>query len=281
MTQIRKVPFNSGAEWLLAGFGLLRKAPLALGLLGVIWGALSMLAAMSGQLWLTFIVAVLGPILFGGMIYAAREVDQGRSAQPVHLAQGVREGKLPRLLAMLLPQIAALAILVMLLLAMFGPEQLQQMANVMQQLQDNPDPALVESLPTDRMFGWLLLAMVVGVVVGFFTFIAIPDVMFTDRGAFAAMGASFRACVRNLPAVLLLIVLMFIAVIAISIGVNIITALIGFAIGQAAALFLGQLLMMAVLMPVMAGTIYHAWRQMLGDAPAPPVVTPASGGFEA
>ena len=281
MTQIRKVPFNAGAEWLLAGFGLLRKAPLALGLLGVIWGALSMLAAMSGQLWLTFIVAVLGPILFGGMIYAAREVDQGRSAQPVHLAQGVREGKLPRLLAMLLPQIAALAILVMLLLAMFGPEQLQQMANVMQQLQDNPDPALVESLPTDRMFGWLLLAMVVGVVVGFFTFIAIPDVMFTDRGAFAAMGASFRACVRNLPAVLLLIVLMFIAVIAISIGINIVTALIGFAIGQAAALFLGQLLMMAVLMPVMAGTIYHAWRQMLGDAPAPPVVPPASGGFEA
>ncbi|MBZ4038116.1 BPSS1780 family membrane protein [Novilysobacter selenitireducens] len=281
MTQIRKVPFNAGAEWLLAGFGLLRKAPLALGLLGVIWGALSMLAAMSGQLWLTFIVAVLGPILFGGMIYAAREVDQGRSAQPVHLAQGVREGKLPRLLAMLLPQIAALAILVMLLLAMFGPEQLQQMANVMQQLQDNPDPALVETLPTDRMFGWLLLAMVVGVVVGFFTFIAIPDVMFTDRGAFAAMGASFRACVRNLPAVLLLIVLMFIAVIAISIGINIVTALIGFAIGQAAALFLGQLLMMAVLMPVMAGTIYHAWRQMLGDAPAPPVVTPASGGFEA
>ena len=281
MTQIRKVPFNAGAEWLLAGFGLLRKAPLALGLLGVIWGALSMLAAMSGQLWLTFIVAVLGPILFGGMIYAAREVDQGRSAQPVHLAQGVREGKLPRLLAMLLPQIAALAILVMLLLAMFGPEQLQQMANVMQQLQDNPDPALVESLPTDRMFGWLLLAMVVGVVVGFFTFIAIPDVMFTDRGAFAAMGASFRACVRNLPAVVLLIVLMFIAVIAISIGINIVTALIGFAIGQAAALFLGQLLMMAVLMPVMAGTIYHAWRQMLGDAPAPPVVTPASGGFEA
>ena len=281
MTQIRKVPFNAGAEWLLAGFGLLRKAPLALGLLGVIWGALSMLAAMSGQLWLTFIVAVLGPILFGGMIYAAREVDQGRSAQPVHLAQGVREGKLPRLLAMLLPQIAALAILVMLLLAMFGPEQLQQMANVMQQLQDNPDPALVESLPTDRMFGWLLLAMVVGVVVGFFTFIAIPDVMFTDRGAFAAMGASFRACVRNLPAVVLLIVLMFIAVIAISIGVNILTALIGFAIGQAAALFLGQLLMMAVLMPVMAGTIYHAWRQMLGDAPAPPVVTPAAGGFEA
>ena len=116
---------------------------------------------------------------------------------------------------------------------------------------------------------------------GFFTFIAIPDVMFTDRGAFAAMGASFRACVRNLPAVLLLIVLMFIAVIAISIGVNILTALIGFAIGQAAALFVGQLLMMAVLMPVMAGTIYHAWRQMLGDAPAPPVVTPAAGGFEA
>ena len=271
MTQIRKVPFNAGAEWLLAGFGLLRKAPLALGLLGVIWGALSMLAAMSGQLWLTFIVAVLGPILFGGMIYAAREVDQGRSAQPVHLAQGVREGKLPRLLAMLLPQIAALAVLVVLLLVMFGPEQLQQMANVMQELQTNPDPALVESLPTDRMFGWLLLAMVVGVVVGFFTFIAIPDVMFTDRGAFAAMGASFRACVRNLPAFLVMLVLLVIAVVAVYIAVLILGAITNLVAGQAAMQVVVQLLTTAVLMPVAMGTVYTAWKQMLvadaaGDA---------------
>lgn len=281
MTQIRKVPFNAGAEWLLAGFGLWRKAPLALGLLGAIWGALSLGAAMTGQLWLTFLVALLGPILFGGIMFAAREVEQGRSAQPAHLAQGVRDGKTGRLLAMLLPQVAALIVLVVLLLVMFGPEQLQQMANVMQQMQDNPDPALMETLPTDRMFGWLLLAMVVGVAVGFFTFIAIPDVMFTDRGAFAAMGASFRACVRNLPAVLLLIVLTVIAVLAISVAVNIVTALLGWAIGRTAALFVGQLLMMAVLMPVMAGALYHAWRQMLGDAPVPPVVAPASGGFEA
>lgn len=286
MTQIRKVPFNAGAEWLLGGFAVLRKAPLALGLLGLIWGGLSALASMSGQIWLSFVIALLGPILFGGMIYAAREVDQGRSAHPMHLLQGAREGKLPRLLAMLLPQIAALVVLAALLIAMFGAEQLQQMALVLQQLQTNPDPELAGTLPTGRMLGWLLLAIVVGVVAGFFTFVAIPDVMFTDRGAFSSMAMSFRACLRNLPAVILMIVLMFIALFAISIAVNLLVLLLAWGIGQQPAMFAGQLLLMAVLMPVMAGTIYFAWRQMLGEPAATvPVgavpVTHDAGGFEA
>ncbi|MDQ3618432.1 MAG: hypothetical protein M3374_06970 [Pseudomonadota bacterium] len=281
MTQIHKVPFNAGAEWLLGGFAMLRKAPMALGLLGLIWGGLSALATLSGQIWLSFVIALLGPILFGGMIYAAREVDQGRSALPIHLLQGPRDGKLPRLLAMLLPQIAALVVLAILLIAMFGGEQLQQMAQVLQQLQTNPDPQLAGSLPTGRMLGWLLLAIVVGVAAGFFTFIAIPDVMFSDRGAFSAMAMSFRACLHNLPAVILMIVLIFVAVFAISIAVQIVVLLLAWAIGQSMAIFIGQLLTMAVLMPVMAGTIYFAWRQMLGAVPVAVPVASDAGGFEA
>ena len=38
MSTINKVPANAGAEWLLRGFALLRKAPLALGTLGLIAG---------------------------------------------------------------------------------------------------------------------------------------------------------------------------------------------------------------------------------------------------
>lgn len=285
MTQLRKVPFNAGAEWLLGGFGLLRKAPLALGLLGLIWGGLSALASMSGQLWLSFVLALLGPILFGGMIYAAREVDQGRSALPQHLLQGPRERKVPQLLAMLLPQIAALLVLALLLVLMFGSEQLQQMALVMQQLQTNPDPELARTLPTGRMLGWLLLAVVVGVITGLFTLLAIPEVMFTERGPFAAMLLSFRTSLRNLPAVILMIVLMFVAVFAISIATQIVVLLLVWAVGQTPALFIGQLLTMAVLMPVMAGTIYFAWRQMLGDATVAMTTTTSTttsaGGFEA
>ena len=280
MTDVRKVPANAGAEWLLGGFSLLRKAPLALGLLGLIWGGVSALATVTGQLWLSLVVALLGPILFGGVIFAVREVDLGRQASPRHLLQGVREGKAAPLLAMLLPQIAAIVVLALLLVAMIGGEQLQAIVKVMEQMQTNPDPELASTLPGGRMLAWLLLALVVGVVAGFFTFVAIPNVMFTGQGAFASMAASFRACVRNLPALIVMVVLLLIALFAISIAANLVILLLTWAIGQQPAMFVGQLLMMAVLLPVMAGTVYFAWRQMLGDAAALPVA-PQANGFEA
>lgn len=280
MTDVRKVPASAGAEWLLGGFALLRKAPLTLGLLGLIWGGLSALASVTGLLWLNLVMALLGPILFGGVIYAAREVDLGRHASPRHLLQGLREGKALQLLAMLLPQIAALVILALLLVAMIGGEQLQHIAQVMQQMQANPDPELARTLPAGRMLGWLLLALMIGVVAGFFTFVAIPDVMFTQRGAFASMAISFRACVRNLPALLVMIVLLLIALFAIGIAVNLLIVLLTWAIGQQSAQFIGQLLLMAVVLPVMGGAIYYAWRHMLGDAAALPVPSRADG-FEA
>ncbi|REM98766.1 hypothetical protein DSI35_23425, partial [Mycobacterium tuberculosis] len=43
MSEIRKLPASAGAEWLVSGFTLLRKAPLALGLLGVIWAVAALL----------------------------------------------------------------------------------------------------------------------------------------------------------------------------------------------------------------------------------------------
>jgi uncharacterized membrane protein len=280
MTDVRKVPAGAGAEWLLGGFAMLRKAPLALGLLGLIWGGLSALASVTGQLWLNLVMALLGPILFGGVVYAVREVDLGRRASPRHLLQGLRDGKVGPLLAMLLPQIAALVILALLLLAMIGSEQLQHIAQVMAQMQTNPDPELAKTLPAGRLLGWLCLALVIGVLAGFFTFLAIPEVMFTQRGGFAAMATSFRACVRNLPALLVMLLLLLIALFAISLAVNLVVLLLALAIGQQPAMFIGQLALMAVLLPVMGGAIYYAWRQVLGEAPAQPEPMPVHG-FEA
>ena len=281
MSEIRKVPASAGAEWLLGGFALLRRAPLALGLLGLIWGGLSALASVTGQLWLSLVMALLGPILFGGVIYAAREVDLGRPASPRHLLQGLREGKAAQLMAMLLPQIAALVLLALLLVAMIGGEQLQHIVKVMEQMQANPDPELAKTLPAGRMLGWLLVALVVGVVAGFFTFVAIPDVMFTQRGAFASMAISFRACLRNLSALLVMIVLLVIALFAISLAVNLLIVLLTWVIGQPPAMFIGQLLLMASLLPVMGGAVYYAWRSMLGDAPEAPPVVVTTDGFHA
>lgn len=281
MTDVRKVPASDGAEWLLGGIALLRRAPLTLGLLGLIWGGASALASLSGMLTLSLVMALLGPILFAGMLFAAREVDMGRKASPAHLLQALREGKAVRLLAMLLPQLAALIVLAVLLLVMIGGEQLQHIAQVMEQIQANPDPALVETLPAGRLLGWLGLALLVGIIAGFFTFVSIPDVMFTGRGAFAAMALSFRACVRNLGAIIVLLVLMFIALFVLSLAIQIVVYVLGWLLGAPAAMFAGQLLMFSITLPVIAGTMYHAWRRMLGaaDGVAPPPVHPA--GFEA
>ncbi|RBL46674.1 hypothetical protein BRN24_24080, partial [Xanthomonas oryzae pv. oryzae] len=58
MSEIRKVPASAGAEWLLTGFSLLKRAPLALGALGVIWSVAASLVVS-----LSVLVPLLGPAL--------------------------------------------------------------------------------------------------------------------------------------------------------------------------------------------------------------------------
>lgn len=278
MTQIRKVPATAGAEWVLGGFALLRKAPLGLGLLGLIWVGLSALA--SAQVALSLLIALLGPILFGGLLYAVREVDQGRAALPVHLLQGLREGKTVALLATLLPQVLAVMLAALLLFALLGTEQLTQMTRVMEQLQanpDKPDPALIQSLPSGRLLAWLLSVVVIGLVAGFFTLLATPQVMFAGRGGLESMAASFRACLHNLGAILVMAMLLFIAMFALAIAANLVTLIAALLVGPMIAAMIGQLLMMGVLLPVMSGTAYHAWRDMLGDSTAPTPPTLVNG----
>lgn len=278
MKAIRKVPLGAGAEWLLGGIALLRQAPLTLGLLGLIWGGLSALGSLGGQVWLSLLMGLAGPLLFGGIIYAAREVEQGRPAKPAHLLQGVSDGKVPRLLAMLLPQVVAMILLMVLLVLMVGLDQLERISTVMIELQTNPDPALVESLPLGALSAWFLVAIAIGVVMGFFTFLGIPEVMLTDRSAFSAMQLSLRACLRNIGAVLVMLVLVMVAMVALSVALQLVGALLAFVIGAQASMFAVQLLLMAVVLPVLGGAVYLAWRQMVGDAPVTPTV---SGGFEA
>lgn len=283
MTQMQKVPATAGAEWVLGGFALLRKAPLGLGVLGLIWVGLSALAG--AHVALSLVVALLGPILFAGLLYAVREVDQGRDASPTHLLQGLREGKTAALLATLLPQVIAVMLAALLLFALLGTEQLTQMTRVMEHIQanpDKPDPAVIQSLPSGRLLVWLLGVVVIGLVAGFFTLLATPQVMFSGRGGLEAMAISFRTCLHNLGAIVVMALLLFIAMFALAIASNLVMLVAALIIGPVAAAVLSQLLMMGVLLPVMSGTAYYAWRDLLGGG-ATPGATPPSlvNGFEA
>jgi len=278
MSNINKVPAGAGAEWLLGAFALIRKAPLALGLLGVIWGMLSMLTAqvisldVNLGLFMQFALALLAPILFGGMLWAASEVHEGRPALPGHLFRELREGRAMSLLATLLPQLAAVAVLGVLLIVMIGPSGLEQLKDVVLKLQETaqaggqPDPELVRSLPVGRLFLWILTLFATAIVVSLVTFVAVPDIVFGGKSGFAAMRDSFLSCMRNLPAVLVFYLLLFVAFVAMNVGLLIVTLVLQLVAGPMVAMWVTNLLLMAVLMPLMAGAVFYAWRQMLGNS---------------
>lgn len=271
MTDVRKVRPSAGAEWLLGGFSLLRKSPFGLGLLGALFGLLAVVLAMltmnsPGLVVLQqLVMMLLGPLLVAGMVWAAREVDQGRSASPGHLLRGIQDGKTTRLWATLLPQIAAGMVAILLLFVVVGPSDLQKLVAAVEQAQGqtSADPALFADMPLGKLMLWLVAAIVVGIAAGFFTFTAIPDMMFRDTRALDAMKRSFRACVGNLPALIVFFVLLVIAAVAISVAVQLVGFVVRMLAGDTAMLFVSQILMMAVLMPVVTGSMYFAWKQLV------------------
>ena len=276
MSTINKVPASAGAEWLLRGFALLRKAPLALGVLGLIWGLVSLLVVMVATAipslfyGLQLVLVLAGPLFFAGMIWAIREVDQGRPTLPAHLLHPIRDGHARSLLATLLPQMLAGLVLVALLFALIGPDQLNHLLEVWAKLQaaaeegGQPDPAIMDGLPAGRLLLWLLIVFVVFVAVKWMTFVAAPQVIFCGVDPISAMRNSLRACLRNWAAMLVFYLLAGITIFAVAIGLLFFVSVLQLIIGAALALMLWQFVLMAVLMPLLAGAVYHAWQQMLG-----------------
>ncbi|KAA8920149.1 hypothetical protein CEK64_08670 [Xanthomonas sontii] len=291
MIEIRKLPASAGAEWLLGGVALLRRAPLALGRLGATWGLVMLLVVFIGLLHPTLgmlsqlLMGMAGPVLFGGLVWAVREVDQGRSAQPAHLLQGLRDRRLPNLLVALLPQAVVGLTLSVLAVVVITPSGFEQMTTVMTQLNElsqsnaQPDPAQVEqlvaTLPAMRILLWLLLVALGFVVVGLVLFVFVPQVMFDRRNGLEAIRDGLRACLHNLPALLVFFVLAFIAMFMLSFALAVVIKLLQMMVGATLAALIAQLLATALVTPVLAGAVYAAWKQMFVHAEdATPVVPP-------
>ena len=281
MDTIRKLPASDGAEWLLGGFALLRRAPLALGALGALWGLLASLVMTVGlavpalATILQLLVALAGPVLFAGLLWPVREVAHGRPAMPAHLLQGVREGRVAQLLTTLLPQLAAGLVLGVLLLVLVGSEQLQALArvsnelNAMAQSGQQPSPeqveALVATLPAGRILLWLLLGVVAAIAVAMTVFVSVPRILFEHRDGLPSMRDSLRACLHNLPAMAVFLLLAMVAIFAIYFGVLLVTLVLQLVAGPVLAMWIAQLLLMAVLMPLLAGATYTAWTRLFGE----------------
>jgi len=288
MNTIRKVSASAGVQWLVGSVTLLKRAPLALAGLGVLWATciwlLSALVLLVPALHvpLQLLLLLVGPLFMGGMVWAFREVERGQAAKPAHLLQGLRDGRLPPLLITLLPQVVAAILLYMLMWLFLGEDGLQQVASVITQLDEltradtEPDPAhiqaLVGSLPSGQIGLWLLSVFLIVTVTAFLLFAMLPQVMFEPVSGWQALRRSFYANSRNLSAMLV-----FLLMFSVTLGITYFGALIVMLVlmalfGQALALVLTQIWLMAMLMPLIAGAMYMAWKQML--APSNETQTP-------
>jgi hypothetical protein len=290
--EMRKLPAAAGAEWLLGAFRLLRKSPLGFGLLALVYAGLSFVLiltmqsapAAGGALQLIFFV--IGPLLIAGMIFAAHEVDEGREAAPAHLLAAIRSGRAGRVISTLLPQIVVLLVCFGLLYVIVGQESIEKLMELSVKLQTEAqtkgaiDPNLlagmIEDLPLGRLFLWLVVVFAIGFGTIFFTLTIIPDMMFTEVRLVEAMKRSYRACTQNLLALLVFLLMGFVVMMAFSVGLGILGALAGMMGGDKAMLLVNSL-GNGVFVVFLAGAMYFAWKQMLGNGPTATLVEETSG----
>lgn len=283
--EIRKVPASAGAEWLLGAFRLLRTSPMGFGLLGLIYGVLwlamvvvlTALPALAVPAQVAFFLA--GPLLLAGMVFAAHEVDEGRSALPGHLLAAMRTGRAGRIITTLIPQIGLVVLCFGLFYLMVGAETVEKLSKLFLELQTQAqtqaqpkiDPEMINGLPFGRIFMWMVAMAAILFVGMLFTMTVVPDMMFTDVRLIAAMKRSFRACVANLPALFVFLIMGVVVSIAAGFAIAILGAL-GSAIAGDKALLVINALSNGLFATFAASAMYFAWKQMLGDdTTSPPV----------
>lgn len=303
MTPINKLPASAGAQWLLDAFALLRRAPLGLASLSLAGLFMVLLAIIFG-----FVVAASGAafpfplsllpiavyflltlgvpsLVYAGMIWAVSEVAQGRPALLPHLYRGF--GHLRALLVVtLVPSVGAL-LAGALLLALIGSEGAQQYREVVLKLQEltangaQPDvaqvQALIATLPVVRIFLWLMACLAIAPFVMCVMLLALPQIVFSDSHGFAAIRNSAVANLRNLPAMIVLVLLLGVLLFAISIFAQVVGFLVQILLGPVAGTLVANMLLVALLMPLLAGVAYSAWKQIFGvpeQAATTPILPP-------
>ena len=270
------MPASAGAEWLLEAFRLLRRSPVGFGLLMLIYAglwlslALVVTAAPGAAAALQLVFFVIGPLIMAGMIYAAHEVDVGRSAAPSHLLASIHTGKAGRLISTLIPQVLILLLCFALLYVLVGQENIEKLSALMVKLQAQAesgkqiDPNLLLDMPIGRLMLWMVLVIGIGFISRVLTLTVVPDMLFTEVRLVAAMKRSFGACVRNLPALLVFMLLGTVLIFAVAIGFGILIGIAALAAGNTAML-VGNALLNGFFVCFIACAMYFAWKQMLGD----------------
>ena len=249
---LRHVAADSALRWIGDALRTVFANPAPFLLMGLVV-AVAAVVPVIGALAL----AILGPALYGGIVFATREQHAGRGADFQHLFRGFQQpGALPRLLLLCLPGIAAGIVVVVLLVLLLG--------SALVGAGGGDASALGAGLGAGGLL-FVLLALAIGLAAYALVFFAVPQVMLTGAEPIAAMGDSLRACLGNAGAFLLFFFLLLLSTMGLSLLVAWLPTL------------LGQLLAMTLLVPVVSAALYFAWRDVYGEAdvaapPGPPSI---------
>ncbi|GHC03338.1 BPSS1780 family membrane protein [Thermomonas carbonis] len=233
---------------------------------------------------LTLLVMFLVPILLGGLMHVVREAEAGRPVRardvfaPLRTAQG-------RSLALLgLVQIAMTVVGGVLMVGIAGSDYWRDYLQAMQQAMSGTQP----TMPQPANAGLLFL---VQLAFNYFSYalmlFSIPLMLFSGNKLGEALRNSLRAAVRNVGANLLAGVMFVGALVVAAVVVALVAALLGMlgsAIHAAVGGALSMLVMLgfaALVLVLVVGAAYLAWRDTFGDASSLPPAPPVVHGFEA
>jgi hypothetical protein len=233
---------------------------------------------------LTLLVMFLVPILLGGLMHVVREAEAGRPVRARDVFAPLRSSQGRSLALLGLVQIAMTVVGGVLMVAIAGSDYWRDYLQAMQQAMSGSQP----TMPQPANGGLLFL---VQLVFNYFSYalmlFSIPLMLFSGNRLGEALRNSLRAAVRNVGANMLAGVLFIGALVVAAIVVALVATLLAMLGGAIHAAVGGALSMLAMLgfaalvLVLVVGAAYLAWRDTFGDASSLPPTPPVVHGFEA
>ena len=223
---------------------------------------------------LFLLIMFVVPILLGGLMHVIRETEAGRPVRARDVFTPLRSGAGRRLAMIGLVQVGLAIIGGLLVVTLAGSDYWRDyMAAIRGAMQGQ-----IDVIPQPDHPGLLMLTQL---VFNYFSYalmlFSIPLMLFSGEGLGDALKSSMKAALRNVGANLFAGVLFIAALLASTLVFALVVLLVGL-LGYAIHPVVGEVLtsvlalgFAAMVLVLLVGGAYLAWRDTFGDASAPPL----------
>jgi uncharacterized membrane protein len=191
----RKVPTGHGLGWIVRGFWHFKTAPVAWLLITALFISISIVVGMVPYIG-GLLTSVLGPMLIGGVMFGAREQEQGRELRLEHLFTGfsVQSGQLALVGVLYLAGVIAIAVLGGIVL---GAALMPVVPGADTELLQTQDAELLLDMMGPSLLLGLLVISLLFIPLIMAVLFAPALVILDGLPASEAMQQSFSGCLKN------------------------------------------------------------------------------------